>query len=195
LGQLTASVERCGIPRSEFEVSYEDYLRSEEIRVMSSSLDDETIQSLKAIERAAPFPIVTFVDPDVSRRSWELTAEHYKAESREWLRQQGLLDRLPLYDPDLESPMQFARRLEEFCGIQPGSVFEMNEQLNVITPKTDWIAQSVRKGRVWQKRHGAKHLQQFHCLMNAMSATDADEHGIRFGFIGNQATSDEEPEK
>jgi hypothetical protein len=192
LEQLTTAVERCGIPRAEFEISYEDYLQSEEIRVLSPSLDDEQIASLQKIERSPPFAIVTFTTADVSARASTLSAERYRAESREWLRQRGLLDRLPQFDPDEEDPMQFARRLEEFCGIELGAVFEMNEQLRMITPKMDWIGQPLCKGWLWRRLHGASHEAQFECLMRAMSATNAEEHGIRFGFIGNQYVSGDE---
>jgi hypothetical protein len=195
LEQLAGAVERCGVPRSEFEISYEDYLQSEEIRVLSSSLNDIQIESLRKIERAAPYPIVTFLSDKTAKRDRELSDDRHREESREWFRQRGLIDRLPIYDPEKEEPMQFARRLEEFCGIKPGSVFEMNEQLQVITPKLEWIGKSLRNGWVWQKIYGARHNRQFECLMRAMSATNAADHGLRFGFIGNQACANEPPQK
>lgn len=81
--------------------------------------------------------------------------------------------------------MQFARRLEEFCGIEPGAALEVNERQKVITPRIEWIGKPLRKGWLWGKIYGAQHNQRLECLMRAILATDAAEHGVRFGFIGN----------
>jgi hypothetical protein len=192
LVQLAAAVERCGIAPDQFEISYEDYLQSDEIRILSSTLNDEQIDALQSIEGTPPFPIVTFLSRDVLDRSSLMSRERHRRESREWLRQRGLLDRLPLFYPNKEQPMQFARRLEEFCGIEPGAVFEMNEQLNIITPKRDWIGQTLRRGWLWRKLHGARHKEEFELLIRAMSASNAEEHGVRLGFIGNEYVPDKE---
>jgi hypothetical protein len=193
--QLAGAVERCGVSRSQVEINYEDYLQSEEVRVLSPSLTDTQIECLWKIGLAAPFPIVTFVSEMTAKRDRELSDIRYREESLEWFRQRGLIDRLPVFDPEKEDAMQFARRLEEFCGIEPGTVFEMNEHLQVITPRTEWIGESLRKGGLWRKIHGARHARQFECLMRAMSATNAWEHGLRFGFIGNEACASEEPQE
>jgi hypothetical protein len=193
--QLARAVERCGLPRTKVEISYEDYLQSEEVRVLSPSLTDTQIECLRQIGLAAPFPIVTFVSETTAKRDWELSDIRYREDSLEWFRQRGLLDRLPVFDPEKEDAMQFARRLEEFCGIEPGTVFEWNERLRVITPRGEWIGESLRKGWLWRKIHGAQHARQFECLTRAMSATNAWEHGLRFGFIGNEAYASEEPQE
>jgi hypothetical protein len=193
--QFAGAVERCGVSRNQVEISYEDYLQSEEIRVLSPSLTDTQIECLQKIGLAAPYPIVTFVSEETDKRDRELSDIRYREESLEWFRQRGLIDRLPVFDPENEEPMQFAHRLERFCGIKPGTVFEMNEQLHVITLRRDWMGQSMRKGWLWRKIHGARLNQQFECLMRAMSATNAAEHGLRLGFIGNEAYASEEPQE
>jgi hypothetical protein len=186
LERLTAAVEGCGIRCGEFEISYEDYLQSEEIRVLSTSLDDGQIARLQEIERARPFPIVTFVSMDVCYRASQLLSARHKDEARAWLRQHGLLDRLPTAEKG-EDPIQFARRLETFCGMKQGSALEFNEQLNKVTLKMHWIGQPLRKGWIWRTLHGAKHVRQFELFSKAVSAFDATEHGIHLGFIGNEA--------
>jgi len=190
LAHLAAAVLRCGIPSSDVEISYEDYLQSEEIRVRTSTLTDSQINCLDTLRRAPPFPIVTFTADIAAIRDAEITASRYREESREWLRQRGLLDRLPNFDPAKEAHLQFARRLEAFCGVRPGAAFEINEQFQFVTMRSDWVGKPLRKGWLWRKIYGPRHDRQFECLMRAMSATNAEEHGLHFGFVGNEAYID-----
>jgi hypothetical protein len=187
---LAAKVQRCCIAPDQFEIGYEDYLQSVEIRVFGASLADEQIEDLLVIQKDPPFPIVTFVSHDVLQRSSAILRERNRKKSRDWFHQRGLLDKLPVFKIGNEEPIEFARRLEKFCGIAPGAVFEVNDTLKVIMPKAEWVAQPLRKGWLWRKFQGSRHQEQFECLMAVMSLVDAELHGIRFGFIGNEYFAD-----
>ena len=195
LEQLRASVQRCGIALCEFEISYEDYLQSEEIRVSSAELSDEKIECLHRLQASPPFPIVTFVNPEVLARACELQEVEGRKRSRAWHEHRDMLSSLPTFDPAREKPLEFAHRLEAFCGIKPGTAFEFHEELSILTPKIGWIDQPLRRGWLWRKLHGKRHNDQFECLLNAMSASNAEERNIKFGFLGNEAYSDGEPQE
>jgi hypothetical protein len=105
---------------------------------------------LSAAERVSPYPIVTFENAALAERNNKLQHQQARAEAKEWLRERGLLASLPEFDPLSESADEFAQRIEQFCGIEPGSALEFNEQLKMITPKIEWISVPIRRGRIWQ---------------------------------------------
>ena len=83
---------------------------------------------------------------------------------------------------------EFARRIEAFCGIEPGSMLTMHG-LGDLTIKSEWAkSQLSNTGSTLDD-------DKFWCLMNALSASNLEERGVRFGFIGNEAYSTEEPQK
>jgi len=169
------------------QITYEDYLQSEQIIIRSNALRADQLVCLAAIRTTKPFPIVSFENADVARKDRGLEKQRWRQESRDWLAERSLLADLPVYDPLTEQPMEFARRIEAFCGIKPGSAFEQNKQLGTITLNMDWLGRGLRRGWPWQRLRAKRHNKQFECLIRAMSASAADEHGIRFGFVGNEA--------
>lgn len=186
---LEAAVDRCGVPRAEVEISYQEDLQSEEIRVASRALSDAQVACLGALRATAPFPIVTFESLAAAERDLALTNDAERVASRAWLEQQGMLERLPVFDRANDTPIAFARRLEQFCGIQPGDALMLHGLTGVITLNPDWITQGALGLPDTPSDNGRE--QQFTCLMHAMAASDVDKHGVRLGFIGNEAATDE----
>ena len=191
LVQLEAAVTRCGVPLAEVQISYEDYLQSEEIRVLSSKLSDDQISCLLKTASAAPFPIVSFQDEHVRTREFELSRADAKNKARDWLNKRGMLAELPTFDTSRESPLGFARRIETFCGIKPGDALEINEQLGIVTPRMEWVGRPLQRGWLWRKLNADRHNQQFECLLNVIAASNAESQGIKFGFVGNEYVIDD----
>ena len=62
-------------------------------------------------------------------------------------------------------------------------------ELGILTIKREWAEQGL-------KRHPSKSDEEkFWCLMNAISASNLEERGVRLGFIGNEAYSADEAQK
>ena len=58
--------------------------------------------------------------------------------------------------------------------------------LGVLTIKPGWAESELRGA-------GKLSEEKFWCMMNSLSASNLEEHGIHFGFIGNEAYSDGQP--
>jgi hypothetical protein len=185
--QLERAVEACGLSPADVTITYEDWLQSEQILVKSKSLSDEQLRCLSSIERASPHPIVVIANADLTKRNIELQHERDRADAKQWLRERGLFDSLPEYDPKSETVPEFAKRMERFCGIKPGSVLTLHE-LGVLTFKPEWAETQLRGGV--KLGH-----DKFWCLMHSLSASNLEEHGVRFAIIGNEAYSNEEGQK
>jgi hypothetical protein len=175
------------VPAIDAQITYEDLLQSEQILVKSKSLTDEQLHCLSGLEGSSPYPIVILENAELTRRSYHLQHQQERVDAKEWLRARNLLASLPSYNPAAETVSQFARRLEAFCGIEPGSMLTTHE-LGMLTIKPEWTEQSLMSPSKGDQ-------DKFWCLMNAMSASNLEEQGVRFGFIGNEAYSPDEPQK
>jgi hypothetical protein len=186
--QLELAVEQCRVPVAEVVITYEDLLQSEQILVKSKSLPDQQLQCLSTVQRARPYPVVIFENGDLTRRNYKLQSEQARVDAREWLQRKGLLSTLPSYDPNSETILQFAKRMEQFCGIERGSMLTMHPS-GILTIKTEWAEQRLKRSP------SKSEDEKFECLMNAMSASNLEELGFRFGFVGNEAYSTKDTKK
>jgi hypothetical protein len=182
--QLERAVEQCGLTPTDVAITYEDFLQSDQILVKSKSLAGGQLRCLSKVEGASPYPIVVFENADLTKRSFELQHEQERTDSKEWLRERGLLASLPAYDPKSETVAEFARRIEKYCGIEPGSMLTVHD-LGVLTIRRDWS-----EGQLRDSQKLSEH--KFWCLTHSLSASNLEEHGVHFGLIGNEAYSNED---
>ena len=176
--QTIEAIEQCDIPRANIKIAYEDYLQSDEITI--TDIGEITDAKLRCLKGAVhPFYILSLLD-ESQRSAFYAFAEREdrpksKAEAREWLRVNGLLDRLPAYDPS-RGLVKFAAEVERACDLDEGSaLIPHGASFLTIQPK-------FLLGADFEKT--AKALQ---CLTRMVTASDADQHGVRLGFIGNEA--------
>ncbi len=180
--QTIEAIAKCDIPRSNISIKYEDYLRSDEVTISDlGKVDDAKLRCLKAAVH--PFYILTLAEPAQQAAFYEFARREdrpaEKAAALEWARSRKLIDKVPNYIRD-ESLQSFGNRLETACGIQPGSTLEVFNG-DFLTIRRDVIL-----GGDFKKLSG-----KTECLMNVFTASDAQEHGIRFGFVGNEAFVEE----
>ncbi len=88
-----------------------------------------------------------------------------------------MLDRVPRYSPP-EGIEKFALALEAACLMRPGSALEAFDS-STLTFRQDYLEKSLTT---------ASH-DEFACLLRMLAASNADEHDIQLGFIGNEAVS------
>jgi len=84
-----------------------------------------------------------------------------------------MLDRVPKYDPRTISLEAYAERLETYCGIDPGTYLAVHES-GLLTMKSTWPPPDVPEEKFW-------------CLMHAVTVSNLEKHGVKFGIIGNMA--------
>jgi hypothetical protein len=99
---------------------------------------------------------------------------------RKWLQDHGLLAKLPHFRPAKESVMAFAARLERYCGVVPGSMLT-ELRPNFLTLRREWVERTLSSGRSSERSFG--------CVMHGAGLSGLEEHGVQFGFIGNEAPS------
>ena len=151
--------------------------------VRSKSLSDTQLRCLGEVQRSTLSPIVFFESPELSRRHHELEREAGRQEARAWLRERGLIDSLPVYNPKTEGLAEYARRIEAFCRIEPGTMLMMHE-LGPLTVRPECLEQELNEMPTEAEN------DQFICLLNAIAASNLEEHGIGFGFIGNETSAE-----
>jgi hypothetical protein len=93
---------------------------------------------------------------------------------------------LPSYDPDRESLSVYSERLEAFCGVEPGSILTVHD-VGILTIKLAWI-----EGALEQPVPSADE-ERFMCLLKAVSASNLEDHGVGFGFVGTEGAQLDEP--
>ena len=165
---------------ADVQITYAEDLQSELIVVKTNAVTDEQIRCLATVERASPYPVVLFEDETVGARSSVLQRQEERAVAREWLNQRGRLADLPSYDPNRESLSTYAQRLEAFCGIEPGTILTVHD-LGVLTFKQEWIEAGLHQPVLTGDD------EKFQCLLKAVSASNLEEHGVGFGFVGTEA--------
>lgn len=135
--EATARIEACGILN--FEVSYEDYLQSDEVRILDEGLSDE--QLLCAAEAMdLTFYIVTVPMADMVRFQdfqSEVAQPRMREQALQTFAQLGL-GAPPEYDPDSMSISDYGTTIEQHCG--PGAVgaFLKEERSTNLMMALDW---------------------------------------------------------
>jgi hypothetical protein len=166
--EAAARVVACGLPVKA--VGTEDAAELQEVIVRVAPIGPVSDDTLRCVARAslASFYYVFFEDalqPHYWSVYWALEREASLVIARRWLPERGRLDALPRPEPggDLAA---YARRLEAFCGLKPGSMLEALGQDLMIRPLS--LDPPPDEG--------------FTCLTSASQVA-----GVSMGFIGNEA--------
>lgn len=176
--QTIEAVARCDIPRANVGVAYKDYLQSDEVTISDvGELTDQKLLCLKAAVH--PFYILT-IENEVQQAAYYrlLRVEDRpveRKEAQEWLRSRGLLDSIPKFDPK-QGVGEFAEALETACGLRRGTAL-MRLGASSLTVRPDFFSSRTFK----------KSADALHCLTRMFTASDAQENGLNFGFVGNEA--------
>ena len=175
--QAIEAIVQCEIPRENVQITYQDYLQSDEIRI--SDIGVVTEEKLRCLKNAVhPFYVLTLIDQSQMNKFYSFVEiedpSKRKAEAREWLRANDLLDRVPEFDP-ARGLGEFAAEVEKVCGFNRNSALMLLGDAG-LTLDPDFI-----RSDDFMKRGEA-----VTCLGRIIAASNADEHGISLGFIGNE---------
>jgi hypothetical protein len=180
--QTIEAVEKCGVARSSIRIAYEDYLQSDEVTINDIGVvsDDKLRCVRKAIH---PFYILTLVNSEQQSAFYELARKDdrpvYRQQAREWVKVRGWIARVPVFE-EVEGIEAFAQALEGACELKAGSAIVANGS-RTLTVRPDFFTRSSFE-------QSGKALE---CLTQMFAASNADEHGVRLVFIGNEAVVEE----
>ena len=181
--QTIEAIASCGVPAANIRISYEDELQSDVITVSDlGGTDEERFRCLR--EAVHPFYILAIEAADQQIAFFSFAdredRRQARAEAIEWLRAQGMLNRVPQHDP-AKGIEEFARALEAACSLPTESALEAFNPF-ILTFRQDFLERGLKTGS-----HDG-----FSCLSRMMAASNADEHDIRLAFIGNEAVSEKD---
>jgi hypothetical protein len=176
--RIITALNACGVPRAKVRITYEDELQSEFVRIGDLGGSDEArFQCVRKVIFPAYIVDLSAAPQGEAYYAFDRRegAKLARAEAVEWLKTRGLLDRVPRYDAR-KGLKAFARALETACSIRPGSVFETHDSSGL----------TIRRSFFGDSMTSDVH-DQLTCLLQMESASNAQQHGINFGFVGNEA--------
>jgi len=174
LGQVLANLTACGIAKGDVSITYENYLQDYEvvIREQASPLSNEDLAQVARLSSGGL--IIRFQDAATDERFRTVQASQVEARSRlnaeAWLRDRNLLAGLPLFDPATQDLATYAKRIEAYCGVDPGTVLEVHDShLLILRHTLDLSALSADATL---------------SVINAVTASNLRDSGVGFGVIG-----------
>ena len=184
--QTKAAVVACGVPATNIRLLYEEELQSDVVRISDLGGTDEA--RLQCLRRAVhPFYVIE-IENEAQRNAYFAFASRedgraFRTDAIAWLEENRMIDRVPHYDP-ARGIETFARALEAACELRPGTALE------VVRPTTITFRRDYLERRFGD--HDAGSGDDMVCLGRFFAASNADEHGIGLGFIGQAAVQDEQ---
>ncbi|MCA1749440.1 MAG: hypothetical protein LC634_07885 [Sphingomonadales bacterium] len=179
--ETVQAIVQCDIARANVSIEYADLMQSDVVTI--SDLGEMSDLKLRCLRAAIhPFYILTIEDEEQSEAFYEFSRREdrslEKAQAREWLRARGMLGRVPAFDPD-QPIEQFAAALESACELDEGSV------LTSLGPST-----LTFKPEYLQDLDYTTADNSLSCITRMFAASDAADHDISLGFIGNEAVEE-----
>ena len=174
---IIEAVVSCGVARSGLSLRYEELYQSDVLSIAASGgATDKMFECIRAATWARA--TVEFEEPEIGARYQAYDEAEsgalMKAMAQEKLRKAGKVSTLPIYSAG--RPLsEYLNSLEAFCGLEPGSAFEVMGP-DSFTYKRDFLTIPVKPGA--------------ECLTDAVMASNLEEHGMRLGFIGNEAVEE-----
>ena len=181
--QTIEAIVRCDISPPNIRIKYEDYLRSDEITI--SDLGPISDEKMRCLTRAVhPFYVLTIADPVQQSALYEFSRREDRpkelADAREWVRSKGMSAKVSAYSA-VQNLEIFAAALERACGLKQGSALMESGSSSLVVRPDFLLGTSFKKSAA-----------SLECLTKTFAASDATEHGVRLGFIGNEAFVEEE---
>lgn len=174
--EMRARIELCGF--EQVAVVYEESLQSDVVSIEDSEATDEQLLcAAKAVDLT--FYIAEFA-PDLTGRFYELREELARpravAASKAYFAERSDFGQLPERASE-ESDIEFARRVEKFCGPQAIGVF--TDEFGGIGISQTWMGEILKEGPTSEVFEF--YAETLGCLMHASTLTD-----LEFGFVGNE---------
>lgn len=185
--QTIEAIVRCEIPRGNVRIEYSDFLQSDEVSIADlESVSDDKLRCLKAAVH--PFYILTIEElPQLAafhQFSEREDRSKQKAEALDWLRSEGLLDRLPIFHAG-QRLEDFAIAVELACGlVAKSSLMVWDEKSITFRPEAFPITESMTEFEKSARDHW--------CLTQMIAASNAWENDVRLVLIGNGPAPEEE---
>lgn len=170
--RVLVELAACGVASDHVSIQYEDELQDFSIRIQGAApkLDQGRLVCVARLELGGL--IISFEDGTADAKFRSVAQSVLRAKARDeaivWLTERNLLEALPLFDPATGDLASYAKRLEEHCGLDRGSILE------VYSPNFLTIRRDV------DFRSGA-----LRCVSHAVAASNLSDHGIAFGFLGS----------
>jgi hypothetical protein len=182
--QTMEAIVACGVPAVNIHISYEDDLQSDVVSISNLGGSDEA--RFRCLRQAVHPSYVLEIEDEDQRIAFHSFSERedrtrWRAEAIEWLRQYGMMDRVPQYDP-VRGVEEFARELEAACSIPEGTALETVGSFAVAF-RRDFLARGFG---------GHTHVDQT-CLSRMFSASNAADHDVHLVVIGQAAADHESP--
>lgn len=186
--QVMARVATCGVKPPRASIREEPEMGGDDVVRIARGPAITARQRACLVKASADMiTFMMFDDPDEQRAFFMLEAQRQAKqeprEARKRLRQAGLLEKLPRYDPDRQTLKSYTGSLEALCGATPGSLLEPfgpnPDKPSLFTPKLAGLDPSPGSG------------ERLFCVQDAITASNLADYGIRFGFVGNEMA--EEP--
>lgn len=174
--QVIGQLGECGIEASAIRTEYADDLQSD-IVIIDRTTPPLSEQDMECVRNAVPawYAYVQFENEATEaafRRSTDASSRREgRMAAQQWLEAHGLLTTLPMYRTEDQSIEQYAERLEEHCSIRPGTALQVYSA-GLLTLKSSYLE--------------SPSPPSFECLWNAVQASNIEEHGVSFGFVGNE---------
>lgn len=163
--QLKQEIVACGVPAEAVEVRYEHVLQGYDIVVSCGLLSEAQVACVTDIGNLPGH--VTFTDSRNTALEREITNKRHKARMRDLA---ASMPDLPRYDPSTMSLTEFARTIERYCGLEPGTNVEVVSDRLLTFRK---LSLPFNRGEASQRGR----------LMEILGAALVD-HDVQIGVIG-----------
>lgn len=170
--EMDKALRKCGF--EQVSISYVDEFQSDVVEIGDAVATDE--QLICAFKTSDYTPYMLIWQDENQARFYEISAEltrpRAKAAARRYFEERGDLDGLPVWLAD-ENEIEFARRLESFCGPDAAGFF--TDEFGGVTVARGWLAEGNYE----------ELAQTLTCLMQASVLFD-----LPVGFIGNEKATE-----
>jgi hypothetical protein len=186
--EVLSQLRGCGIAEDQVSVQDDDTMQDFVVTVAGTSFSDAQLECVVKMTMKTGF--FTYFPDEASRERflpmWGKASDSRSFDdARQWLQEQGKLANLPVFDPARDTLASYAQQLEGFCGVAPTLGLSVHDD-TTLTPNFP----DIDKMDDWPVSN-----EQFTCLMNAATGSNLRDHGIFFGFIGNEAYPADQPEE
>ena len=179
--QTIEAIAACGVPAENIRISYEDDLQSDVIFISDLGTADE--EGFRCLGQAVHPFYVLLIEDEGQQHAFQtyvdrVERERARVEAIEWLTARRLVARVPSFD-STKGIETFARELEAVCGLTEGRMLEVYGPAT-LTLRRDYLKTMSKSGAG----------EDLACVKRYLAASNAHEHGIRFGLIANAAIRD-----
>lgn len=165
---VRAEIGRCGVAPEQVYITYSPLLEDLQVDIFAAEVPETTLVCLAEVPGVMT---MSFRDAGLTQRYAELHLAVIRRVGRqlseEWLRDHGKLDTVPRFATGT-SPIDVAQGLERFCGVELGSVFDVQGAFLALRGPP---------------------IPAVDCIIAALGVTDLDALGYGAGFIASETVA------